>query len=191
MTEKDLKEKADYQHGKLGVMTSSNVFGVINHKEGEGWIMKYTVLLLVGNGFAHSWLDCIGLDIPYLGPQQYYSTEFYRDYCIGYGRGYPGRSNIDINTLFTFLVEGRGMPDPSTKEVCTQQNYSYQFPMATLATGTRIKLWYEMDNHLIPQTTAHLYGFAIPSKPITTYRDQSQAIKLLTHPFATSQNCID
>ncbi|KAJ9069355.1 hypothetical protein DSO57_1019355 [Entomophthora muscae] len=150
-------------------------------------------LTLVGVSIAHSWLDCIGLPKKYTGPDQFFGGSFFKDYCIGYGRGYPGRFNNEINTIYTALVERRGNPDPATTKVCgsTQLslNYSAEFPMTEVAAGTTVKLWYQMDGHLVPSTSAHVFSFAKPGKEIVTYNDMLKAKKIMTHVFASPQNC--
>ncbi|KAJ9088720.1 hypothetical protein DSO57_1020387 [Entomophthora muscae] len=152
-------------------------------------------LTFVAVSLAHSWLDCIGLPIKYRGPPQFYSNSFYKRYCIGFGRGYPGRFNRHINDIYTTLVEGRGKPNPRRRHVCgkTQRslNYTRKFPMARVARGKTIKLWYEMDNHLHPRTRAHIYSYARPNKRIVTYQDQLRAKRIKSHVFASAKNCID
>ncbi|KAJ9056986.1 hypothetical protein DSO57_1026837 [Entomophthora muscae] len=155
---------------------------------------SFSLLFWASTATAHSWLDCIGLDIPFKGPQQYYSEHFYKDYCIGYPRGYPGRNNRYINDLFTVLVEGRGRQNPNATAICGAtgiKGYTKKFPVTRVAAGTRLKLWYEMDNHLNPQTNFHIFGHGKPGKDIAVYNEQKPETKLFTHPFATPENCID
>ncbi|KAI0231755.1 hypothetical protein L0F63_006553, partial [Massospora cicadina] len=130
-----------------------------------------------------------------LGPPQFFSNEFYRDNCVGFGRGYPGRFNRHINEIYTTRVVHRGFPNPATKRVCGRtglgRNYSREFPMARVRAGASIKLWYEMDGHYKPFTTFNILGFERPGRQFVTYKDQMQAKKLLVHPFATKGNCHD
>ncbi|KAI0229515.1 hypothetical protein L0F63_003842 [Massospora cicadina] len=139
---------------------------------------------------AHSWLDCIGRsDTEYLGPEQFFASEFYDQYCVGYPRAYPGRMNVDINTLFTYSVLDR----VHTANVCPTQEkaYSEQFPMAKVKPGETIKLWYEMDNHLAPETQFHVWGYGVPDKELVQYSEQNDQTHLMSHVFATSSNCMN
>ncbi|KAI0224924.1 hypothetical protein L0F63_005767 [Massospora cicadina] len=144
---------------------------------------------------SHSWLDCIGWDVPYHGGVQFFSSDFYVEYCKGYGRGYPGRFNRFINDIYSTQVVGRGGNDPASVRVCgsTAQtlNYSSEFPMLVANPGQTIKLWYQMDNHYRPATTFNVFTFGVPGKTIDTYADQLNATKVLKHPFAETQNCYD
>jgi len=156
------------------------------------------ISLLVLDVLGHSWLDCIGYDVEYNGPVQFYSHHFYDEYCIGYPRGYPGRYNPDINSLYTVLIEGRhhNRLKPSDR-VCgrvTQGpgNYSHQFPMTKVHAGSRIKLWYEMDGHRVPQTQVRLHTFGQPGKLLNTISDQEKASPpIQSDVFANNSVCID
>ncbi|KAJ9063606.1 hypothetical protein DSO57_1039106 [Entomophthora muscae] len=157
--------------------------------------MQGIFLLIVGVAWGHSWLDCIGKMKKYRGPVQFFSNDFYKEYCKGFGRGYPGRFNRNINDIYTTIIEGRGSPDPKTKRVCGEtaqtMNYTKEFPMASVVAGRRVKLWYEMDAHMGKDTTVNIIGYGVAGKTIDTYADQLKAKKLFTHPFATPKNCID
>lgn len=153
--------------------------------------------VLLMNVASHSWLDCIGLaSTNYTGPVQYFSDDFYNNYCIGYGRGYPGRMNRNINTLYTVQVDRKGLPDPTATRVCGNtaqgtQSYSTNFPMANVVAGTTIKLWYEMDNHKNPLTQVHLWGYKVPNREILFYSEQTNATHIMSYDYATPQNCMD
>ncbi|KAJ9051540.1 hypothetical protein DSO57_1019349 [Entomophthora muscae] len=150
-----------------------------------GWIA------LVGGVVGHSWLDCIGFDIPYHGGPQFFSNDFYK-YCAGFGRGYPGRENRDINTIYTVAVVGRGKPNPETTRVCgavgSTMQYSSRFPMLKTKAGTRLKFWYQLDNHR-ENTMVHIIGSNQPWRQISTYADQLRAGDVFAYPF--TQNCIN
>lgn len=154
-------------------------------------MVRLSNLIFTSGVLAHSWLDCIGYDVPYYGGPQYFTEEFY-DYCAGYGRGYPGRMNTDINTIYTVEVIGHGQPDPATTQVCgafgSSSQYSERFPMLKTKAGTTLKFWYQLDNHR-GDTTVHIVGYGVPGKQIITYADQTNATDQLKYPF--TQNCLD
>ncbi|KAJ9070211.1 hypothetical protein DSO57_1010696 [Entomophthora muscae] len=154
--------------------------------------MKVYILALavVSRVAGHSWLDCIGrAETKYAGFDQFFTPDFYDKYCIGYPRAYPGRMNRDINTLFTYSVLDR---IPTTNVCPTQEKaYSRQFPMAKVKAGETIKLWYEMDNHLSPETQVHLWSYGIPGKDLVKYSEQTEKTHVFQHTFATSANCFD
>jgi len=155
--------------------------------------MKIILLSLLGTSLSHSWLDCIGLaDKQYNGPEQFFSNEFYRDYCIGFPRAYPGRMNVHVNTLFTYQVDNRGGPNHDAP-VCPTQDRAYtgEFPMTQVKPGTNLKFWYEMDNHYQPLTKVHIFGYGKPDKPIVNYQELSPNTELFVHDFATTSNCIN
>lgn len=154
--------------------------------------MKSDILALavLSRVAAHSWLDCIGrADTKYVGSEQFFTADFYDHYCIGFPRAYPGRMNKDINTLFTYSVLDR-IP---TTNVCPTQElaYSPQFPMAKVKAGETIKLWYEMDNHLSPETQVHIWSYATPGKQLIKYSEQTPQTHVMQHTFATSANCMN
>lgn len=157
--------------------------------------MRAGVLLFGLGAWGHSWLDCIGKMKKYRGPVQFFANDFYKQYCKGFGRGYPGRFNTNINDIYTTIVEGRGQPNPAKKPVCgeTQRtlNYTAEFPMAKVAAGRRVKLWYEMDAHMGRSTRVNILGYGVPNRRIDTYADQLRAKKLLVHDFSTPANCIN
>ncbi|KAJ9051542.1 hypothetical protein DSO57_1003891 [Entomophthora muscae] len=155
-------------------------------------MIGFHVLLVIGGVVAHSWLDCIGLDKPYIGTSVTFSQGFYENNCVGFGRGYPGRENRRVNDIYTNLVELRGLPDPSSKRVCgaTGQTpqYSETFPMTTAQAGTTLKLWYQLSGHR-SSTPVRIYRFKAPEQEEATYADQMEATLMLSHPF--NQNCLD
>ncbi|KAJ9051601.1 hypothetical protein DSO57_1003154 [Entomophthora muscae] len=152
-------------------------------------------LCFISVSLAHSWLDCIGVPKEYKGPVQFFTKQFYDEYCIGYGRGYPGRFNDNINDIYTVIVENQGRPDPKAALVCgpTQRtlNYTSEYPMTRVAAGTTVKLWYQMDNHLTPNTVFNIYSFGRPGREIATYADQLNAKKLMIYQFAGPETCLD
>ncbi|KAJ2894881.1 hypothetical protein IWW38_002453, partial [Coemansia aciculifera] len=56
---------------------------------------------------AHSWVDCVKYDP-------------INQVCLGYPRGYPGRQNVNINTLYTYMFNA----SPVTQPMCSPQQQS-------------------------------------------------------------------
>ncbi|OMJ21988.1 hypothetical protein AYI70_g3147 [Smittium culicis] len=153
---------------------------------------------------AHSWVDC---------------TKFNdaTGSCEGYPRGYPGRANPSINTIYTYLITG----DPESQPICkpgTQdfENYSDEFPMAIANSGDTIRTTWEANGHYNPfrLTYATIYFSNFPnflqedynkqhpqhnSSPIiksALSRDSSsnspfELVNKTTFVFASHTNCIN
>ncbi|KAI9294443.1 hypothetical protein K502DRAFT_365847 [Neoconidiobolus thromboides FSU 785] len=160
-----------------------------------------TILLsstLLSSVLSHSWMDCIGDgNQKYTGPNQYFSDDFH-EFCIGFGRGYPGRMNRWINDIYTVLVENRGGANPADYNVCKKtqvsQNYTSEFPMTKTKPGAKLKIWYELDNHYTKNPTyVYLWGYGQPGKDISKYSEQVESNLIMKHVFALpdNQNCMD
>ncbi|KAI9501962.1 hypothetical protein GGI25_005238 [Coemansia spiralis] len=128
---------------------------------------------------AHSWIDCVKYDP-------------FNQVCLGYSRGYPGRSNPDINTLYTYIFNAspahQAMCDPIQQ---ASMNYSSTFPMATAQPGETIYTVWEANGHFnnASPTEVTIYYFPDPKTQFTDVSQTSTAKVAGTMNFATNANC--
>ncbi|OMH79000.1 hypothetical protein AX774_g5732 [Zancudomyces culisetae] len=142
-----------------------------------------TILLNTLLVASHSWIDC---------------AKFNMDLktCDGYSRGYPGRENRDINTVYTHLIQAR----PSSYPICEKNRqgtnplqYSTTYPMGCVKPGETIYQTWEQNGHLNnthPTTIRILYSDQ-ESRGLTNYNQVAQARIAGEMVFATDSNCFD
>ncbi|KAF9904549.1 hypothetical protein EC991_002609 [Linnemannia zychae] len=111
--------------------------------------------------------------------------------CAGFPLGYPSRSDIDINTKYTYLVQDR-RPDAS---VCQpgRQNIpgNNPFPIANVVPGQQLHLTWQPDGHLddARPSTIEVHWAGVPGKQLHTRAELGPATLLGTMIFGTSANC--
>ncbi|KAJ1911270.1 hypothetical protein H4219_005991 [Mycoemilia scoparia] len=158
----------------------TNLFGL----NGSGFVVTLATTIAVVSSIipsvlAHSWVDCAKYD-----PD---ST-----LCFGYGRGYTGRGNRDINTLYTYLFDGTPQHQPMCNPIQqTSQNYTDLFPMALAYPGETIYQAWEANGHMnnAKPTKIDVLYYDDPSKQFMDYSERKTAMKAGTMNFATNQNC--
>ncbi|KAJ1655141.1 hypothetical protein GGI00_003617 [Coemansia sp. RSA 2681] len=128
---------------------------------------------------AHSWVDCVKYDP-------------INQVCLGYPRGYPGRQNVDINTVYTYMFDA----SPATQPMCSPKqqsgvNYSDKFPMATAQPGETIYTTWEQNGHLdnAKPTKIEVYYYSDSNKQFTDVSQRKDAKVAGTMNFATDANC--
>ncbi|KAF8945697.1 hypothetical protein BGZ47_002150 [Haplosporangium gracile] len=125
----------------------------------------------------HSWLDCTNM--------------LDSGTCAGFPLGYPSRADVDINTKYTYLVQGR-RPEAS---VCQpgRQNIpgNNPFPIANIVPGQQLHLTWQPDGHLddARPSTIEVHWAGIPGKQLLTRAELGPATLLGTMVFGTSANC--
>ncbi|KAF9302453.1 hypothetical protein BGZ74_005327 [Mortierella antarctica] len=134
------------------------------------------LLLTPSSSNAHSWLDC---------------TNMLDSGCAGFPLGYPARSDVDINTKYTYLVQERRPDAP----VCQpgRQNIpgNNPFPVAAVVPGQNLHLTWQPDGHLDDNrpSTVEIHWSGIPGKQLYTRSELNPSTLLGTMTFATSGNC--
>ncbi|KAJ2851925.1 hypothetical protein IWW36_000698 [Coemansia brasiliensis] len=128
---------------------------------------------------AHSWVDSTKYD-----PVNQVS--------LGYPRGYPGRSNPDINTEYTYLFSG----SPKSQPMCNPKqqanmNYSPLFPMATVQPGETVYTTWEQNGHLnnANPTKIDILYYPDPNKQFADVSERNTAMVAGTMDFATNATC--
>ncbi|KAJ2015290.1 hypothetical protein H4218_003858 [Coemansia sp. IMI 209128] len=128
---------------------------------------------------AHSWVDCVKYDPV-------------NQLCLGYPRGYPGRQNVDINTLYTYMFEA----SPASQPMCSPQqqttmNYAKEFPLAVAQPGETIYTTWQQNGHLdnAKPTKIEVYYYADHNKEFTDVSQRKEAKVAGTMDFATDGNC--
>ncbi|KAJ1893420.1 hypothetical protein LPJ71_007205, partial [Coemansia sp. S17] len=135
----------------------------------------FTLAAAASSVLAHSWVDCVKYDpISQL--------------CLGYPRGYPGRQNVNINTLYTYMFDA----SPASQPMCSPQqqstmNYNDKFPMTTAQPGETIYTTWEQNGHLdnANPTKIEVYYFADSNKQFTDVSQRKDAKSAGTMKFAT------
>ncbi|KAF8953548.1 hypothetical protein CPC16_001600 [Podila verticillata] len=111
--------------------------------------------------------------------------------CAGFPLGYPSRSDVDINTKYTYLVQDR-RPDAS---VCQpgRQNIpgNNPFQPANVVPGQNLHLTWQPDGHLDDNqpSTVEIHWSGVPDKQIHTRSELNPSTLLSTMIFATKNNC--
>ncbi|KAJ1675970.1 hypothetical protein EV182_000223 [Spiromyces aspiralis] len=129
---------------------------------------------------AHSWVDCAK-----------YNPD--NTLCYGYGRGYPGRGNKDINTIYTYLFDGTPAHQPMCNPIQqAAQNYSALFPMAVAYPGETIYQAWEANGHIDNEhpTRIDILYYSDPNKEFMDYTERNTALKAGSMNFATDANCL-
>lgn len=125
---------------------------------------------------AHSWLDC---------------TNMLDSGCAGFPLGYPSRSDVDINTKYTYLVQDRRPDAP----VCQpdRQNIpgNNPFQPANVVPGQNLHLTWQPDGHLDDNRPSYveIHWSGVPDKQIHIRSELNPSTLLGTMVFATSKNC--
>ncbi|KAJ2007096.1 hypothetical protein GGI02_003019 [Coemansia sp. RSA 2322] len=128
---------------------------------------------------AHSWVDCVKYDP-------------INEVCLGYPRGYPGRQNVNINTLYTYIFNASPVSQPMCSPVQqASTNYSSTFPMATAQPGETIYTTWEQNGHLdnANPTKVFVYYFPQSSQQFTDVSQRNTAKVAGSMNFATNDNC--
>ncbi|KAF9578668.1 hypothetical protein BGW38_005428, partial [Lunasporangiospora selenospora] len=141
-----------------------------------------TFLWVSGAAHAHSWLDCTNM----------HSS----GKCAGYSLGYPSRENPDINTLYTYRIEGRPVEapicQPGRQDILTAPP-SPNFPSATIVAGQSLRLTWQANGHFNDQnaTYVHVHWSKVPAqeKILRTRNELLPENRLASMPFATTGNC--
>ncbi|KAF9193553.1 hypothetical protein BGZ51_009548 [Haplosporangium sp. Z 767] len=111
--------------------------------------------------------------------------------CAGFPLGYPSRQDRDINTKYTYLIEGRRPDAP----VCQpgRQNIPGQnpYPPAHVTPGQKLRLTWQPDGHLDNNnpSTIEVHWTGSPHQQLTTRSDLKPETLLGTMTFATDANC--
>ncbi|KAF9132431.1 hypothetical protein BGW39_000144 [Mortierella sp. 14UC] len=111
--------------------------------------------------------------------------------CAGFPLGYPSRSDIDINTKYTYLVQDR-RPDAS---ICQpgRQNIpgNNPFPIANVVPGQELHLTWQPDGHLddARPSTIEVHWAGVPGRQLYTRAELGPATLLGIMIFGTSANC--
>ncbi|KAJ2500924.1 hypothetical protein GGH96_002338 [Coemansia sp. RSA 1972] len=128
---------------------------------------------------AHSWVDCAKYDPV-------------NQVCLGYTRGYPGRANPDINTLYSYLFSG----SPATQAMCSPKqqaamNYSPLFPIATVQPGETVYTSWEQNGHLnnANPTKIDILYYPDANKQFADVTERNTAMVAGTMDFATNSTC--
>ncbi|KAJ2809938.1 hypothetical protein GGI24_007115 [Coemansia furcata] len=139
----------------------------------------FTLAAAASSVLAHSWVDCVKYDPA-------------NQLCLGYPRGYPGRQNVNINTLYTYMFDA----SPKTQPMCSPQqqstmNYNDQFPMTTAQPGETIYTTWEQNGHLnnANPTKIEVYYFSDSNTQFTDVSQKDVAKVAGTMNFATDANC--
>ncbi|KAJ1993288.1 hypothetical protein H4R33_000697 [Dimargaris cristalligena] len=127
---------------------------------------------------AHTWGDCFDFD------------PVTKD-CTAYGRGYPGRNDIDINTKYTYLFSGT----PSSQLMCDPKlqgspMYSTAFPMGEAVAGKTYKVSYEINGHQSFRDTV-MKVLYFPGRELgeVNYNERSKAEVLGEWKFMDEARC--
>ncbi|KAJ1980298.1 hypothetical protein H4R35_001181 [Dimargaris xerosporica] len=110
--------------------------------------LALSTALLQGSVFSHSWLDGTLYDPATKTPN-------------GYGRGYPGRNNKDINTIYTYEIFDRN-PESllCDKNRQATPNYSNEFPMGSASPGQTLFVDYQINGHQnLPHTKMKIWMY--------------------------------
>ncbi|KAG0370377.1 hypothetical protein BGZ54_006632 [Gamsiella multidivaricata] len=111
--------------------------------------------------------------------------------CAGYPLGYPSRTDVDINTKYTYLVKDR-LPDAP---LCQpgRQNVpgNNPFPPASVTPGQTLHLTWQPDGHLDDSHPSFIevHWSGVPAKQLYTRSELNPATLLGTMTFGTSANC--
>ncbi|KAJ2795706.1 hypothetical protein H4R20_005790, partial [Coemansia guatemalensis] len=130
---------------------------------------------------AHSWIDCAKFD-PSTGE------------CLGYSRGYQGRTKVDPNKRYTYRfsapVDKQAMCSPEGQST---ESYDDTWPMATVQPGEAIYTVWQMNGHLNDNNATQLdiLYYDDPSKEFKEANERLTAMKAARLDFATSKNCFD
>ncbi|KAF9431908.1 hypothetical protein BGZ76_011534 [Entomortierella beljakovae] len=137
---------------------------------------------------GHSWLDC-SMTLP-------------DGTCAGFPIGYPTRANPDINTLYTYLINGHDnnapVCQPGRQDILPGNNPP-NLPPASVSAGDTLHLTWQPNGHLNnvqspsePRTRVQIYWTGSPRSQIRTRGEFSNPSLLLKDmDFATPQNCDD
>ncbi|KAG0082752.1 hypothetical protein BGZ92_011430, partial [Podila epicladia] len=134
------------------------------------------LLLTLSPSNAHSWLDC---------------TNMLESGCAGFPLGYPARSDVDINTKYTYLVQDRRPDAP----VCQpgRQNIpgNNPFPAAAVVPGQNLHLTWQPDGHLDDSrpSIVEIHWSGVAGQQLYTRSELNPSTLLGTMIFATSGNC--
>ncbi|KAI8866265.1 hypothetical protein GQ42DRAFT_128434, partial [Ramicandelaber brevisporus] len=147
---------------------------------GNGARKLISLLLLCTSVAAHSWLDCVNFD-------------FANDTCLGYPRSYPGRENRDINTIYTYLIDG----NPQERPMCDPRRqsrpfYTQKFPMAVAHPGDRLNMVWEMNGHLNDNKPTYVSIYWISNDEDHNQQQPDRNVVPTIGErivFATSSNC--
>ncbi|KAF9388404.1 hypothetical protein CPB97_001072 [Podila verticillata] len=130
---------------------------------------------------AHSWLDCSNM----VG-----ST------CKGFPLGYPSRSNPDINTLYTYLIENRRptapVCQPGRQTAFIKPSTNTQFPPARVMPGESLHLTWQANGHLNenrPTVVEIHWAGGKPGRLLHTRSELGPKTLLTTMGFASAKNC--
>ncbi|KAG0027988.1 hypothetical protein BGZ81_005122 [Podila clonocystis] len=125
---------------------------------------------------AHSWLDC---------------TNMLDSGCAGFPLGYPSRSDVDINTKYTYLVQNRRPEAPVCQPGRQDIPGNNPFQPAAVVPGQNLHLTWQPDGHLddnLP-STVEIHWSGVPDRLLLTRSELNPSTLLATMIFATSGNC--
>ncbi|KAG0332185.1 hypothetical protein BG000_010266 [Podila horticola] len=133
-------------------------------------------LLTPSSSNAHSWLDC---------------TNMLDSGCAGFPLGYPSRSDIDINTKYTYLVQDRRPDAPVCQPGRQDIPGNNPFPPATVVPGQNLHLTWQPDGHLDDNqpSTVEIHWSGVAGQQLHIRSDLNPSTLLGAMTFATSGNC--
>ncbi|KAJ1976158.1 hypothetical protein H4R34_004086 [Dimargaris verticillata] len=134
--------------------------------------------LLQSSVSGHSWLDGTVYDPNTKTPG-------------GYARGYPGRKNVDINTLYTWEIFDR---NPAT-QLCDDKrqataSYSDEFPMGKASAGQTLFVDYQINGHQdLPTTKMQIWMYRKTDVGTLKYGEYSTGEKVGEWDFLNLSRC--
>ncbi|KAI1320570.1 hypothetical protein EDD11_000532 [Mortierella claussenii] len=111
--------------------------------------------------------------------------------CGGFPLGYPSRADSDINTKYTYLVQGRNPDAPLCQPGRQNIPGNNPFPPATVFPGQDLHLTWQPDGHLddAHPSTIEIHWSGTPGRQLHTRSELSPSTLLGTMVFGTSANC--
>ncbi|KAF9116857.1 hypothetical protein BGX27_009738 [Mortierella sp. AM989] len=111
--------------------------------------------------------------------------------CGGYPLGYPSRADANINTKYTYLVEGRRPDAPLCQPGRQNIPGNNPFPVAAVTPGQNLHLTWQPDGHLddAHPSIVEIHWTGIPGTQLYTRSELSLSTLLSNMTFATSDVC--
>ncbi|KAJ1651687.1 hypothetical protein IWQ61_007810 [Dispira simplex] len=126
---------------------------------------------LVGSASAHTWADCVDYT-----PNNKDNT--LKGDCNGFPRGYPGRTDVNINTDYTYLFSAT----PASQPMCqpgrqSGVTYTEAYPMGKASPGETKKIAYQVNGHQNTSANTIVQVMYFPGRDLQTvnYNENKQA----------------
>ncbi|KAJ1951181.1 hypothetical protein IWQ62_006453 [Dispira parvispora] len=138
---------------------------------------------LVGSATAHTWADCVDFT-----PNS--KENALKGDCSAFPRGYPGRTNANINTEYTYLFSAT----PGSQPICqpgrqSSPSYTEEYPMGKASPGETKKVSYEVNGHQNKFADTKVQVMYFPDRDLQTvdYNERDKAQILGEWKF--TENC--